>query len=307
MAIVTIAEYPDNLGYEVARKTSQRLGFVLVDSVLISGRVGSLQSLDEKELSQLLLQRVISPQTVKRLIIEHALGNNVILFNLGGEILFHRFPGAIHVKVFSASDRKDLSRSSGKKEDNYLELIKELYGSEEPGGDFYDLQIKVEGMDTDLVADLIVKAAEMKGITAKAGVTWRALKKLRNDLVKRDLSSLTDHEAKMPSFAHPSEMDFAKVLDFYRVRWEYEPRSFPIEWNEEGNVIQEFTPDFYLPELDLYIELTTLKQSLITKKNRKVKRLKELYPDVNIKVFYRRDYKRLLKRFGIGDKKEGSK
>jgi hypothetical protein len=108
----------------------------------------------------------------------------------------------------------------------------------------------------------------------------------------------------MPSFAHPSEKDFAKVLDFYRIKWEYEPRSFPIEWDEEGRVIEEFTPDFYLPELDLYIELTTLKQKLVTKKNRKVRKLRELYPDVNIKIFYGRDYKRLLQKFGIKQKSD---
>jgi hypothetical protein len=264
-----------------------------------------LQSLDERELSQLLLKRVISPQTVKRLIIEQALGSNVIVLNLGGEILFHRFQGAIHVKVFSTPDGGS-SQPAGGREEYHTKFIEYLYGGEILGGDLYDLQIKVEAMDTDFAADLIVRAAEMKGITAKAGVTWRALKKLRNDLAKRDLSSSAG-DVKIPSFAHPSEMEFARVLDFYRVRWEYEPRSFPIEWDESGNVVQEFTPDFYLPELDLYIELTTLKQSLITKKNRKVRRLKELYPDVNIKVFYRKDYTRLLRRFGIMHKKEGPK
>ncbi len=91
-------------------------------------------------------------------------------------------------------------------------------------------------------------------------------------------------------------------MDFYRIKWEYEPRSFPIKWDNNGNAIEKFTPDFYLPELDLYIELTTLKQSLVTKKNRKVRMLRELYPDVNIKIFYGRDYKMLLERFGIKGK-----
>jgi hypoxanthine phosphoribosyltransferase len=75
-----------------------------------------------------------------------------------------------------------------------------------------------------------------------------------------------------------------------------------IEWDKEGNVKEEFTPDFYLPDLDLYIELTTLKQKLVTKKNRKIRRLKELYPHINIKIFYGKDYRRLLQRFGIRQK-----
>ncbi|MFQ5875285.1 MAG: cytidylate kinase-like family protein, partial [Dehalococcoidia bacterium] len=95
------------------------------------------------------------------------------------------------------------------------------------------------------------------------------------------------------SFAHPSEAEFARILDFYGVRWVYEPRSFPLEWEEE-KVMEMFTPDFHLLDLDLYVELTTLKQSLVTEKNRKLRRFRELYPDINIKLLYRRDFHRLL-------------
>jgi hypothetical protein len=100
-------------------------------------------------------------------------------------------------------------------------------------------------------------------------------------------------------FAHASERVAAQILDFYRIRWEYEPTTFPIEWDRAGNVIASFSPDFYLPEFDLYIELTTMSQKLVTKKNRKVRRLKELYPDVNVKIFYQKDFRRLLFKFGI--------
>jgi hypothetical protein len=100
-------------------------------------------------------------------------------------------------------------------------------------------------------------------------------------------------------FAHPSERECARILDFYRIRWEYEPRTFPIERDKKGNVIASFTPDFYLPDLDLYIELTTMSQKLVTKKNRKVRRLRELYPDVNIKILYQRDFRSLLFKYGL--------
>lgn len=100
-------------------------------------------------------------------------------------------------------------------------------------------------------------------------------------------------------FGHPSEEEFARLLDFYRIEWLYEPRSFPLEW--QGNRVAEmFTPDFYLPEIDLYIELTTLKQSLITEKNRKLRRLKEIYPEVNVKLLNKKDYVRLLAKYGYG-------
>lgn len=99
-------------------------------------------------------------------------------------------------------------------------------------------------------------------------------------------------------FAHASEAELARILDYYEVAWEYEPRTFPILFNLEGLVVESFAPDFYLPELDLYVELTTLKQSLVRKKNRKLRRLRELYPDVRIKLFYARDFRALLLKYG---------
>jgi hypothetical protein len=100
-------------------------------------------------------------------------------------------------------------------------------------------------------------------------------------------------------FAHNSERQFAKLLDFYGIEWEYEPRTFTLEHDKQGNPAQAFTPDFYLPAYDLYIEITTLNQKLVTKKNRKARRLVELYPEVQIKVLYQRDYLQLLVKYGL--------
>lgn len=102
-----------------------------------------------------------------------------------------------------------------------------------------------------------------------------------------------------PQFAHASERVAAEILDYYGIEWQYEPRSFPLQWDHHGRVIAYFTPDFYLPEFDLYIELTTMSQKLVTKKNRKVRRLRELHPEINIKVFYQKDFRALLQRFGL--------
>jgi len=102
-------------------------------------------------------------------------------------------------------------------------------------------------------------------------------------------------------FAHESEEEFAGFLDFYGVRWEYEPTTFPLRHADDGRVIEAFTPDFYLPDLNLYIELTTLKQGLVTDKHRKLRRLRELHPDVQIKLLYKKDYLNLLAKYGVGD------
>lgn len=99
-------------------------------------------------------------------------------------------------------------------------------------------------------------------------------------------------------FAHASEAEMSRILDFYAVRWEYEPHTFPILWNLSGDVVESFAPDFFLPDLDLYLELTTLRQKLVRKKNRKLRRVRELYPDLNIKLFYARDFRALMLKYG---------
>jgi hypothetical protein len=100
------------------------------------------------------------------------------------------------------------------------------------------------------------------------------------------------------SFAHASEAEMARILDFYDVRWAYEPTTFPILWNLDGDVVESFAPDFYLPELDMFLEMTTLKQRLVRKKNRKLRRLRELYPGVRIKLFYARDFRAMMLKYG---------
>ena len=105
--------------------------------------------------------------------------------------------------------------------------------------------------------------------------------------------------ANPPRFVNDAELETAKILDYYRVPWEYEPRTFVLEQDAEGHVVEAFTPDFYLPEQDLYIEVTVMKQSLVTRKNRKLRKLRRLYPEVRIKLFYKRDIERLAQRFGL--------
>ncbi len=103
------------------------------------------------------------------------------------------------------------------------------------------------------------------------------------------------------SFAHPTEEAFARILDYYGIEWEYEPRLFVLERDEEGGISEAFRPDFYLPDEDLYVELTTVRPSQITHKNRKLRRLRERYPDVNVKLFKRRDVRDLMIKYRLDE------
>ncbi|MDP9272567.1 MAG: hypothetical protein M3O93_03390 [Chloroflexota bacterium] len=104
--------------------------------------------------------------------------------------------------------------------------------------------------------------------------------------------------ARAPRFAHASEAELARILDFYQVQWRYEPDVFPISWNSNGAVVESFAPDFYLPEIDIYLELTTLKQTLVRRKNRKLRWLRLLYPEIRIKLLYARDFRALMVKYG---------
>ena len=142
-------------------------------------------------------------------------------------------------------------------------------------------------------------------VTTMANLAAVALNSHQEAEEAESVKSLTSVEtsalrrARSVTFAHPSEEDFARILDFYNIEWVYEPRSFPLRWNGE-TVTEMFTPDFYLSGLDLYVELTTLRQSLVTHKNRKLRRLKELHPEVKITLLYKNDYDRLLAKYGCG-------
>ena len=102
-----------------------------------------------------------------------------------------------------------------------------------------------------------------------------------------------------PRFVNEAELEYAKILDYYGVPWLYEPETFVLERDEEGRVTEAFTPDFYLPEQDLYLEVTVMKQSLVTRKNRKLRKLRQQYPDIKIKLFYERDFQRLSRHYGL--------
>lgn len=102
-------------------------------------------------------------------------------------------------------------------------------------------------------------------------------------------------------FSHPAEEMFARILDFYNVSWQYEPKTFELEWSDEGIVKLAFTPDFYLPDQDLFVELTTLRPQLSTIKNKKLRLMGELYPDVKIKLMKRRDIRDLMIKYGLYD------
>lgn len=110
-----------------------------------------------------------------------------------------------------------------------------------------------------------------------------------------------DMPANEPQFGHPIEAEFARILDYYGIEWQYEPTTFSLEWDEDGNVTKAFSPDFYLPQEDRYIELTTVRPKLVTIKNRKLRRMAELYPEVDVTLLKRSDLRDMMIKYGMDE------
>jgi len=169
-------------------------------------------------------------------------------------------------------------------------------------------QIRIYSEDarrfSDKDKDFVTNVAHIISIALERSELQQLLMADHKDTVKKhrkltETPNLPYSSLRPSNFSHPSEEEFAKLLDFYRIEWLYEPRSFPVAWSN-NKITEMFTPDFYLPELNLYIELTTLKQSLITEKNRKIRQLKFNYPDINVKLLNKSDYFKLLAKYGYG-------
>jgi cytidylate kinase len=315
MAIITISRLTGSGGREIATAVAETLQFQFIDRNTMDVVIDQQFPVRTEQLSRLKKDRKVYDEMVRSAIAELAASHNVVILGSGGQFLFARVAASLHVQIVAPlpyriarvmrtanADRERAERIIEERDREKETFLRTLYGKDWRDPAHYDLVINIDHFSNEVAVEIIVKAAQAKGIEATAVQLPPQLREeiLTTKLDVAQLSDLEPMEDKLPEFAHPSEREFARVMDFYRIRWEYEPKTFPIEWDENHNVVKAFTPDFYLPDLDLFIELTTMKQSLVTKKNRKVRLLREHYPDVNIKILYERDYKNLIWKYGLG-------
>jgi hypothetical protein len=177
------------------------------------------------------------------------------------------------------------------------------FGRSRTTSEGFDLILNAEHMDASQMAEVLKAAVGARGLVEQgllsAAAEARIQFQTRYELARHGIVPAGRADLKRAAFGHPSEQLFANLLDFYRIQWDYEPRSFPLQWDKDGHVTEAFTPDFYLAEFDLYVELTTMKQSLVTRKNRKIKLLRAIYPHINIQVFYQKDFQDLVFKYGL--------
>ena len=293
--------------------TAQRLGFELLTQ-------SRIQALAEEEFgSDRQLPDKAFPSLVTSILARLATRHHIVYCAVGGEVHARHFPGMLRVHIVAPEsvrignlmlDRR-LDRPAARQHLLELEAAERAdrrakFGKARATADLFDIVINTELLNSEQIAALIQTAIETAGLKERGFLSAAAEAQLqfqmRLRLARHGLVPPANITLRKKIFANPSEEMFANLLDFYRIAWEYEPRSFPVQYDADGRVLESFTPDFYLPEFDLYLELTTMKQSLVTKKNRKVRLLRELYPHLNIQVFYQKDFENLIFKYGLAER-----
>jgi cytidylate kinase len=313
MALIAVSGHPGCRFEEVARFSAQRLGFEQLTqsriAALVEAEFGAGAKIPDKAY----------PSLVTSILARLATENHMVYCAVGGEVQARHFPGTLRVHVVAPEnvrignlmlDRR-LDRPAARALLLELEAAdragrKAKFGKTRATADLFDLVLNAESLTSEQMAQLIETAVVSAGLKERGYLSHAAEAQLqfqvRLKLARYGIVPPGNVTLRHKMFAHPSEEMFANLLDFYRIPWEYEPRSFPVQYDASGGVLEAFTPDFFLPEFNLYVELTTMKQSLTTRKNRKVRLLRELYPHLNIQVFYQKDFENLIFKYGLAER-----
>jgi len=308
LAILTISRQMGSLGNEAAEALSRRLGWELItrdelmslffcqiakphDLHMLSESAKFYLSQCQDECSYL--------EYLQKSLRQYVQDRSVILVGFGSQLIFASDRNAVHVRIFAPQSvriarvkkKYHLSDQSAEKilstaDQKHKRYVSTLYGADLSDPVLYNMILNTAELSTDECVSAIV------GLIREREV----LLKMENQAAKDEIII---NAANSPDFKNPAEIEFAKILDMYQIEWKYEPKTFPIEWDAEGNVKLAFSPDFYLPQFDTYIELTTMNQRYVTTKNRKAKKLRELYPGTNIKIVYKKDFQSLIERFNL--------
>jgi hypothetical protein len=308
MALLTISGEPASRFEEVAHGVAQLLRFELVAESRLTQWIAD-------EFGETPVPARAWRPAVASIVARMATGHHLVVALPGAESLFEPMPQLLRAGIVASEARRggnvmldqQLERPAAKIELANLDAAakrwrKARFGRSTPRPGDFDITLNAEFMDPGQMAEVLRAAAAARCLAEQGLLSAEAEARIqfrtRLDLARHGIVPAGRAHIKSAPFGHPSEEMFANLLDFYRIQWQYEPRSFPLQWDKDGNVIEAFTPDFYLPEFDLYIELTTMKQALVTRKNRKVKLLRAIYPHVNIQVFYQRDFQDLVFKYG---------
>ena len=304
MALVTISGDPASRWEEVAHAAAQLLQFELVTEARLAQWI--IEEFGQRQVPEK-AWKPAAASILTRMATEH----HLVIAIAGAESLFNALPMLLRAGIVAPEARRAgnvmidqrLERPAALKmladlDQEAKRLRKARFGRIVKS---FDVVLNMEFLDAPQAAEILRAAVCARNLVEHGLLSGAAEAQMqfqtRLQLAQHGIVPAGQANLKPVTFGHPSEQIFANLLDFYRIEWEYEPRSFPLQWDKDGKAMEAFTPDFYLPELDLYVELTTMKQALVTKKNRKIKLLRAIYPHVNIQIFYQKDLQDLVFKY----------
>lgn len=221
---------------------------------------------------------------------------NLIVLGLGSCIVLKDRPDAVNIRVIASMEtrKKRIARRYNVTEEEaestasigdrkHKRFVSILFETDLAEAELYDLTLNTDKLSVEECAQAVLALADKKANRIKI-----------SDETAKDES--IDHQTETPVFKNETEEEFAKILDMYGIEWMYEPKTFPIEWDEDGNIKMAFSPDFFLPKFNLYLELTTMDQKYVTKKNKKARMVMDLYPGTNVRIVYKKDFQELIER-----------
>jgi len=306
LPVITISRQLASLGDEIAESVSRRLGFELIDrDALLKKFLPDLSAHETHMLSESAkfylnlrgTENYIS--ILRRSLHGYVHENPVVLLGFGGRALFSGHRAALNVRVTAPFETR-VSRIRKRYSMTAEEAASTLLKSDRRQSRFVRT-VFGDDIGDPLLYDLVLNTASLSADEC-AGAVISLFRELESNLKITEPAGQAA-VCETPEFKNQAESEFAHLLDMYNIEWKYEPKTFPIEWDAEGNVAKAFRPDFYLVKFDTYIEITAMNQKYVTEKNRKLKRMRELYPGVKVRIVYKKDFNSLVERFKLG--KEG--
>ena len=308
MAVITISRQRGSFGSEVAAALAQKLGYELITGETVMPAFLGEATEHERHMLTESAKFYLTPaytgesfiELASRRLKDHVKAHPSVVVGFGSQHIFSGQKDALHIRVFApksirASRIRKQYRVSEEQSGQILALADRkqqkfyttLFGLDLNEPSHYHLMLNTASLSVDECVAAIVALKDQRELRQR----------IEQETLAENGGVCNVSDA--PIMKNQSEAEFARILDMYHIDWIYEPKTFPVEWDAGGHVISAFSPDFYLPKFDTYIELTTMNQKYVTAKNKKVKRLKELYPGINIKLVYKKDFSSLVERFRL--------
>ena len=310
MGVITISREFGSGGETVAQLVAEKASFLLINKKFILEGLAAYGVAEPKLVSD----EKLDPESgfeqhrdylgaLHDFIYDLAIRHDLVILGRGGHLLFQDYPPALHVRIIAALNRRiervmnqyNISAATAhrlvKEQDRQKKsYYRRLFNVNWADLRRFDLVLNSGQISLEDAADLILAAYRIHGEPKQLSAAA--------DSEHEERSLHAGEERADGRFMHPSEQQFTRMLDFYQIRWEYEPKTFLLEWDSEGHVLEAFAPDFYLPDQDLYVELTTQRPRQAWRKNKKIRRMQELYPEVKVKLINRQGINSLLNKQG---------